>query len=263
MSFKEKLLDKIKVDKLAEKVRRSIGPSGGNQKIDKAAVKSLMEKSPYKFRKIRDLELFVKEGADGNDKILVLDNELPLYKTTVADVAMRKSPTVKEMLSIRNAIKILNDKDVVLSKRLESVETIHQECVDMINLDFNESDIAGIEKDGIASLENAYTEGVVEALELFAELLQYSPPPKEFKLTHYFIRGALSKAKADALMFGPIVIYDKIHNTLKLIDDVTGSYDKGKLEVFKQIAAGKAPASLEGEKVFEFLRQSVIDRSSR
>jgi len=261
MSFKGKLLDKIKIDKLAEKVRRSIGSSGSNQRTDKAVMKSLMEKSPYKFRKVRDLELFVKEGAAGKDKVFVLDNELALYETTVADVAMRKSPTVKEMLSIRNAIKILNDKDVVLSKRLGSVETIHQECVDMINLDFNESDIAGIEKDGIASLDNGYMEGMVEALELFAELLQYSPPPKEFKLTHYFIRGALSKTKASELMFGPSVIYDKIHNTLKLIDAVTGSYDKGKLEAFKQIAAGKASASFEGEKVFEFLRKCVVRRS--
>ena len=257
MSFKKNLLGKIKIDKIAEKVRHSIGPPSSDRKIDKVAMKLLMEKSPYKFRKARDLELFVKEGDAGLDKILVLDNELALYNTTVDDVAMRKSPTVKEMLYFRNAIKILNDKDVVVSKRGESVETIHQECVDMIDLTFNEADIADIEKEGAAFLENGYMEGVLESLELFAELLDYSSPPAGFTVTHHLIKGALSKAKTGEVMFGPILIYSKVHNTLKLIDDLIGNYDKGKIELFKQIAAGKIPASLEDEKVFEFLRKSI------
>ncbi|MBL0701346.1 MAG: hypothetical protein JJV92_10750 [Desulfosarcina sp.] len=260
MSFKENLMDKIKIDKITEKVRHSIGPPGSNSKIDKAAMKFLMEKSPYKFRKARDLELFVKEVDAGRDNILVLDNELALYKTSVDDVAMRKSPTVKEMLYFRNAIKILNDKDVVVSKREESLETIHQECVEMIDLTFNKADIADIEKEGAASLKTGYMEGVIESLELFAELLDYRSPPRGFKIPHNLILGALTKAKTDEVMFGPILIYSNVHNTLKLIDDLIGNYDKGKIELFKQIVAGKTSASLEGEKVFEFLREAVVNR---
>jgi hypothetical protein len=258
MSFKENLIHKIKIDKIAEKVLRSIGPPGSNRKIDKVAMKSLMEKSPYKFRKVRDLELFVKEGDAGQDKILVLDNELALYKTSVDDVVMRKSPTVKEMLYFRNAIKILNDKDVIVSKRGETVEIIHQECVDMIDLTFNKADIADIEKEGKASLKNGYMEGVIESLELFAELLDYSPPPEEFKIPHHLIMGALTKTETDEVIFGPILIYSNVHNTLKLIGDRIGNYDRGKIELFKQIVAGKIPASLEGEKVFEFLGEAII-----
>ena len=125
MSFKENLLNKIEINKIAKKVLNSIGQIGSNRKIDKSAMKSLMEKSPYKFQKARDIEFFVKKNDAGKDKILVLDNELALYNTTVDDMAMRKSPTVKEMLYFRNAIKILNDKDVVVSKREDSLKTIH------------------------------------------------------------------------------------------------------------------------------------------
>ena len=266
MSFKENLLDKIEIDKIAKRVLNSIGQIGSNRKIDKSAMKSLMEKSLYKFTKTRDLELFVKKGDTGKDKILVLDNELALYNTTVDDVAMRKSPTVKEMLYFRNAIKILNDKDVIISKREDSLETIHQECVDMIDLTFNKADIEEIEKEGIASLKNGYMEGVIESIDLFVELLKYSPLPREFKVTHYLIthhliKGALSKGRADEVMFGPILIYSKANNSLNLINYLIGSYDKGKIELFKQIIAGKTPAPLEGEKVFEFLRKAVINRN--
>jgi len=42
---------------------------------------------------VRDLDLYVADTGTAVQKILVLDNELPIYRTTVADVAMRKSPT--------------------------------------------------------------------------------------------------------------------------------------------------------------------------
>lgn len=261
MSFKENLLNKIKINKIAEKVSRSISSPGNgpklDSKLDKAGMKSLLEKSLYKFQKVRDMELYVKNGDAGKDKILVLDNGLAIYNTTVDDVALRKSPTVKEMLYFRNAIKILNDKDVVESKRWESVETIRRECVEMLDLSFNASDITEIEKEGVAALENGYMEGVIESIELFAELLKYSLPPQKFKVRHHLIIGALAKAKTGEVMFGPIVIYSKLHNRFKLIDDVIGSYDKSKIELFKQITSGETPAPLEGEKVFEFLRKAV------
>jgi hypothetical protein len=37
----------------------------------------------------------------------VLDNELPIYHTTVADVTLRKSPYWQQMFSIRNVRKIM------------------------------------------------------------------------------------------------------------------------------------------------------------
>ena len=58
-------------------------------------------------------------------KVLVFDNELALYHSTVDDVALRKSPEWKEMVSIRNVRRILNDQDVVVSKGKESIRRIY------------------------------------------------------------------------------------------------------------------------------------------
>ncbi|OQY05994.1 MAG: hypothetical protein B6I22_06690 [Desulfobacteraceae bacterium 4572_123] len=116
MSFKENLLKKINIDRTAQKVLNSIGPVGGDLKIDKQRMRSLLEIAAYEFRHVRDLHLYIQTHGPGTGRILVLDNDLAIYNTSIEDVAMRKSPTVKEMISIKNAIRILNDKDVVVSK---------------------------------------------------------------------------------------------------------------------------------------------------
>jgi hypothetical protein len=82
MSFKENLLKKIEIDKLTTTVLESIGPPGGERKIDKETMKQLLEMSPYRYQRERDLDLFIQEVDSGRGKILVLDNELPIYDTT-------------------------------------------------------------------------------------------------------------------------------------------------------------------------------------
>jgi hypothetical protein len=178
MSFKENLLTKIKINRLAAKVIDSIGPPESGRKADKDAMRSLLEMSPYQYQKARDLDLYVEEIDQDQKKIFVLDNELPIYQTSIDDVAMRKSPLIKEMVKIRNIIKILKDADVKLSRKDESVKTIQKECIDQLDLSYNESDIDEIAADGKASFERDYPDGVVECLELFAELLNYKPAPQ-------------------------------------------------------------------------------------
>ncbi len=151
MSFKENLLKKIEIDNISKKVTGSLGTPDSGRRIDKETVQQLLETGPRKFRKERDLDLYVLE-ADTRGNILVLDNELAIYTTTAEDIALRKSPTVREIISIRNVIRILNDSDVIISKKEESVSTIQKECTDMLDLSFDKSDIDAIEKDGQASL---------------------------------------------------------------------------------------------------------------
>jgi hypothetical protein len=47
MSFKENLLTKLRIDSLADKVMASIGPVENGSKVDKEAMRSLLEMSPY------------------------------------------------------------------------------------------------------------------------------------------------------------------------------------------------------------------------
>jgi hypothetical protein len=258
MSFKENLLKKIEIDKLTTTVLESIGPPGGERKIDKETMKQLLEMSPYRYQRERDLDLFIQEVDSGRGKILVLDNELPIYDTTIEDVAMRKSPFIKEMVSIRNAIKILKDSDVKISTKEDSLKTIQKECIDLLDLSFNESDIQKIEADGAKSLERDYADGVIECLTLFADLLSFNPPSKVFKVRHHEIIGGSEIKESGEVLYGPIVVYSLIENEIKLIDEQIGSFDKGKIEYFQNIVSGNREASKEGAEVFVYLRKAVI-----
>ena len=260
MSFKENLLTKLKIKRLADKVLVSIGPVESGSKVDKEAMRNLLEMSPYQYKKSRDLDLYVENIDQDQKKIFVLDNELPIYETTIEDVTMRKSPLIKEMVKIRNIIKILKDSDVKLSRKEESVKTIQKVCIDQLDLSFNAADIDEIAKDGQASLERDYPDGVVECLELFAELLDYKPAPKAFQLSRHTIIGTLTPKAGGEILCGPMIIYSLIHGTLKLIEEQISSFDKSKIELLQQVAAGKQKAAAEGPDVFEYLKNAVLKK---
>jgi hypothetical protein len=260
MSFKENLLTKLRIDSLADKVMASIGPVENGSKVDKEAMRSLLEMSPYQHQKARDLDLYVESIDQEQKKIFVLDNELPIYQTTIDDVAMRKSPLIKEMVRIRNIIKILKDADVKISRKEESVKAIQKVCVGQLDLSFNESDIEEIAKDGQASLERDYPDGVIECLELFAELLDYKPAPKAFQLSRHKIIGALTLKDGGEVLYGPIIIYSLIHGTLKLINEQISNFDKTKIELVQQAADGKQKADVEGPDVFEYIKKTVLKK---
>ncbi len=260
MSFKENLLKKIEIDQLSNKVLNSIGPPESGRKIDKDAMQQLLELSPYRYQRERDLDLYIHKNHTDRGIILVLDNELPIYDTTIEDVAMRKSPYIKEMVSIRNAIKILKDSDVKISRKEDSVKTIQKECIDQLDLCFNETDIEEIAKDGVASWDNSYAEGVTESVSLFAELLGYQPPPKIFQIRHYKIVGTLTPKENGEILYGPMVIYSFIDNSIKIIEEPISSFDKVKIEFFQQVAQGNEKASFEGPDVFKYLKDTVLKK---
>jgi hypothetical protein len=261
MSFKDNLLKKIQIDKLADRVLSTIGPVDSGKKVDKQAMRKLLEMGPYETREERDLELYIKkDGKDGKNQILVLDNDLPVYRTDIADVALRKSPTVKEMVNIKNAIKILNDKDVLRSKKEESVETIRGECIGLLDLDYVESDIEEIMKDGQAALENNDSDGVVQSLEFFAELLGLAPPPKAFFLANFKMFGEISRDAKGDIFYGPVVLYSVVRNDCKLVERRIGSFDEAGIESFYQIATGSENAGLEGIEVFGYLKNWVMKK---
>ena len=258
MFFKENLLKKIEIDKMAKQVIASMGPPESGRKIDKKIMRSLLEMTDYTYKRKRDLDLYIEDVDAEKTRILVLDNDLAIYNTSIYDVAMRKSPTVKEMMNPYNIIKILKDTDVVMSKKAASVSTIQKECIAKLNLFFDASDIDEIAEDGLASLGKEYADGVVESLDLFAEVLNYRAAPKAFRIRHNQIVGALTQKESREDLFGPMVLYSMIHNAMKLIDEQIGSFDKGKIDFFQKVAAGKQKASAEGPDVFQYLRAAAL-----
>ena len=165
MTLKDNLLKKIKIDRLVEQIKLTIGPADSDRRLDRTLMRQLLALSPLKPETVRDIELYRLTGSKPEkEMILVLDNDLAVYKTTVDDVAMRKSPTVKEMVSIRNAIKILNDKDVVVSKKETSLLEVQKMCLATLDLSYQRSDLAAIATEGRAAMELKDAAGVMESL---------------------------------------------------------------------------------------------------
>ena len=239
--------------RLPGKVLASIGSPGSGKKVDKDAMRELLGINGYAYQKERDLDLHILTDGSGTDTILVLDNELALYRTTLADVAMRKSPTVKEMVSIRNAIKILKDTDVVVSRREETVRAVQQACMKTLDFHYEKGDIEAMGKDGMAALDNGYADGVVEMLRLFEEILGYDSLPKPLAVPHCHMAGAPGRKTSGEVAYGPIVVYNMMHNELKFTDDVVGRHDKDNIKHLHAIVQGEGAAVLEGADVFEKL----------
>lgn len=256
MGFRENLIAKIEIDRLTEAVRRSLGPSGGEVRLDKESVRRLLAYGPFVPRRERDLELYVAdEGADGVATILVLDNELPIYRTTAADVALRKSPTVGEMARIGNIIKILRDSDVKRSRKEASIEFLREAALARLDLSFTPEDIHAIRRDGIASLESRYGEGVEESLMLLAEILGYRPPPPPLRLPHVVAYGVW---EAGGERFGPAALYARIPHELRWTEGRFDGQKPADRERFAAIAAGRLSADAAGPAVFERLAAAAM-----
>jgi len=261
MSFKDNLLKKIKIDQLSRKVLASIGTAESGLKIDKDTMRSLLEMSPYQYQKERDLDLYIQKGDGERSRILVLDNELPIYDTTVEDVLIRKSPYTKEMLSIKNIVKILKDSDVKISRKKASLESVQKQSIDTLDLTYNAADIEAIAKEGANSLENGYFDGILESLSLLADLLGYQPPPKAFRIRHHEIFGALTEKQSGEFVYGPAAVLSRIDNLLVMFEGTMSSLDKGKIALFQKIAQGEEKTPIEGAEVFQYLKGAVIKQA--
>ncbi len=259
MSFKENLLKKIKINQLSRTVLASIGSAESGLKIDKDAMRSLLEMSPYQYQKQRDLDLYIQKGEGDRSRILVLDNELPIYETTVEDVLIRKSPYTKEMLRIKNVFKILKDSDVKLSRKEASLESVQKECIAALDLTYSPSDIEAIAREGTESLKNGYFEGILESVSLFAELLGYQPPPKAFRIRHHESFGVAAEKDNGEFLYGPAVVLSRIDNALVMIENPISSFDRHQIKLFQKIAQGEEKAAIEGKEVFRFLKDAVIN----
>ncbi len=257
MSFKENLLKKLEIDAMAHAVIDTIGPLESGLKVDRETMRRLLEIGLFESMRVRDLDLYILKGDADRGDILVLDNDLPIYQTSAADVALRKSPYVKEMVNIRNIVKILKDTDVVISKKEDSVKAIQAACIGMLDFSYEISDLDEIEAEGAASLENGYSEGVIEALSLFGELLGWRPPPKPLRIRHHHIVGASTEKEAGEALYGPMALYSLAHDRLICIDRPVSLLDKEQIRHVHRIADGKEDPSAEGASVLEYMKKAV------
>lgn len=258
MPFKANLLKKLEIKKMARNISAAIAASSSGQRIDMAVMRQLVEYCPYDRHDTRDLTLYLMPSKN----ILVLDNELAVYQTSIEDVALRKSPTIKEMINIRNAIKILNDSKVIVSKKAKSLAKVVADAIASLDLTFKPQDIDEIRREGIVSIDNGDTKGVIEALSLLVEVLDFQPPPAPFNLKNHHIAGVLAQKPSGKKTFGPLTCYFPADNRLFLIKTPLEIGNTQDMTYFKQVVDGEEKPTVHGAAVFQFLQETILELDS-
>jgi hypothetical protein len=265
MTFKENLLKKIELERLASQVIASCGSERSTRPVDKEAMRSLLELSPYQYQRERDLDIYVKpaEGEGVLKMILILDNKLPIFRSTVKDVVTRRSPRTLEMWNFKTVRNILVDSDIKLSIRAKSVETILKDAVAQLDLTYTVKDIEDLAKEGMAWLAGSDASNVGEILTLFAALLGYQELSDYLGPEQIVCYGVSASGPDNDSTFGPLVLYRPDDNILAWIDESLSQSDREQMEFLSSVAAGESTVPLTGDAVFETLQANVLERPGR
>jgi hypothetical protein len=258
MSFKENLKTKVELDRLVRNLYATLREIPGQRHVDKGLMKTLLAKTDLTVKKARDLELYVRPLKGETLEILVFDNELAIYHSTVGDVALRKSPDWKEMFSIRNVRRILDDRDVVVCKGKESIRRIYGNAISGLDLSYTEKDMASLAADGRRALEQRSLEGVDETLELFSEVLG-------LQAVNLPILGedlqALARPKANGgepSLLEHLILFAEERLWIALRRGTFSLDNELDLAKIGACARGEEPPDLEGSAVFQFLADLAL-----
>lgn len=258
MGFKQNLLTKMTIDRLAAEIIASWGPPESGRRIDKETARQLLAHTTFQYAHERDLDLYLDPAATDRPRVLVLDNDLAIYRTTAEDVALRKSPTVKEMLNLGNVKRILSDGDVIVSKREQTVRQLQSEAIARLDLRFAAEDIKAIGREGADALIAGNSDGVLEALTLLGEILAWPTPPAALRLARHQVLTHTRGATDGTWRCDQLVLYSLERNRLGLIEESFGPADKEIFERLARIAAGQETAPVEGGEVFQHLVAQVL-----
>jgi len=233
------------------------------KKVDKEAMRGLLQAAGYQSMTERGLELYRPDFDGDKGDILVLDNELVFYRTTVKDVLVRKNPMIREMVNIFNMVKILNDADVAVSKGEATLERIRSECLKDLDFTYTENDIEAIAEEGRTAFVNEAADQLAEILDLFAEILSFEPPPVPIRLPDIKILGSVHKDVDGIAMYGPLLTYYRQENSLKFFDRHLAPDEMKRTQAYLDMVGGKQAATVEGRDVFGELKRRVMKKAPR
>ncbi|MFP3870385.1 MAG: hypothetical protein ACLFVT_05835 [Syntrophobacteria bacterium] len=259
MSFKENLKAKIQLDRIVRKLAATIREVPGQRRVDKTLMRKLLEMTDLEPKKVRDLDLYVRR-LDEVMEILVFDNELPIYHTTLADVAMRKSPEWKEMFSIKNIKRILNDQDVVVSKGKESLSRVHARALDLLDLSYTREDLAELVEDARLGLEQKSLTQIKESFDLFFELLDFQALSLGVVEENFQVFAKPKMNGGEAPLFEHLLLFDPENLSVALRKGPFSPQSESDIAWVVQYATGEAVADLEGGEVFEFLAELALQK---
>lgn len=250
MTLKDNIKKRISIKENALKVIRStLKLTDGIKKIDKESMRELLKYSDYKKTEVRDLELY-----EGYGNVLVLDNELSVYNTDIDDVVIRKSPVLKEMVKIKNILKILWDSNVILTKGKETVKDVRDLCLKSLPLNGPTEDLKDIKYEAIVSIESSDVDGVVESIKIFSELLNFEKLPKPYSTVEYIVYGLTEDD-----FKGPFIIYNIVKNEIWFHEEQVESNNKEEIKNLHIVGAGLKRSVCNGRDVFEKLEKLGVE----
>jgi len=261
MSFKENLKVKIKLDRLLQKLVSTIREPPGRWWLDKVMTRELLDRTDFEHEKVRDLHLYLGPPEGEIMEVVVFDNELAIYHTTVADVAMRKSPCWQEMVSIRNIRKIMNDKDVIISKGKESLKRLHANALARLDLTYTRDDLELLLEDVRRGLEQKSIAQIQESFDLFFGLLDFEPVSlgdlnMDLQL---FARPNVNGGAVPN--FEHLILFNEENLLLGLKKGPFSQQSDLDLAWVMQYAQGEKIADLQGLDVFEFLVELALKKA--
>jgi len=261
MSFKENLKAKIKLDKLVHRLVSTMREPPGKRWLDKALTRELLEMTTLKYQKVRDLPLYIGPLEGEIMEVLVLDNELPIYHTTVDDVALRKSPYWQQMFSIKNVRKIMNDQDVIASKGKESLKRLHASALELLDLHYSRDDLAPLLEDARQALERKSIAQIKETLDLFLNLLDFQPVSLEVPERYLQIFARLKLSGGAIPAFEHLILFNEENLTLDLKKGTFSPQNDSDIAWVIQYARGEETADLQGIGVFEYLVELALEKA--
>jgi len=258
LSLKENLKAKIKLDRVFQSLVSTMREPPGRRWLDKGLTKELLAMTDFEHKKVRDLHLYIRPLEGEIMEVAVLDNELPLYHTTVDDVTLRKSPYWQQMFSIRNVRKIMNDQDVIASKGKESLKRLHDNALALLDLTYTRDDLALLLEEARRGLEQKSIARIQESLDLFFKLLDFQPLSLEV-LEPGFQSFARPKVNGGIVpAFEHLILFDEENLSLGLKKGTFSPQSDSDLGWVMQYARGEETADLQGIDVFEFLAELAV-----
>ena len=258
MPFKENLKAKIRLDRLFQSLFSTMRETPGRRWLDKGLTKELLAMTDFEHKKVRDLHLYIRPLEGEIMEVAVLDNELPIYHTTVADVTLRKSPYWQQMFSIRNVRKIMNDQDVIASKGKESLKRLHANALALLDLTYTRDDLALLLEDARRGVEQKSIARILESLDLFVKLLDFQPLSLEVLEPRFqsFARPKVNGGVVPA--FEHLILFDEERLSLGLKKGAFSPQSDSDLGWVMRYARGEETADLQGIDVFGFLAELAV-----
>jgi hypothetical protein len=261
MSLKENLKAKIKLDGLLRRLISTIREPPGKRWLDKVLTRDLLDMTDFEYKKVSSLHLYIRPLEGQIMEVLVLDNELPIYHTTVDDVTLRKNPYWQQMFSVKNIKKIMNDQDVLVSKGKESLERLHAAALALLDLSYTRDDLARLVEDARQGLERESIAQIRESFDLFFELLDFQPvslggPEQDLQL---FAWPKLDAGTVPAVEH--LILFNEKSLSLGLKKGDFAPESDLDLAWVRRYARGEETADLQGIRIFEFLSELALEKA--